>query len=96
MKEIVIDTGTPRNVLGHVISGAIASAVVSGAINYKKAQNRQITKKEAIKHGQYLRTGGLAYRGELKKSENPMAVVYDSKKNEQIYCQPLYTYALKK
>ena len=49
MKEIVIDTGTPRNVLGHVISGAIASAVVSGAINYKKAQNKQITKKEAIK-----------------------------------------------
>ena len=39
MKEIVIDTGTPRNVLGHVISGAVASAVVSGAINYKKAHN---------------------------------------------------------
>jgi hypothetical protein len=49
MKEIVIDTGTPRNVLGHVISGAIASAVVSGAINYKKAKSRQITKKDAIK-----------------------------------------------
>ena len=44
MKEIVIDTGAPRNVLGHVISGAIASAVISGAINYKKAQSRQITK----------------------------------------------------
>ncbi|QKF76903.1 hypothetical protein [Arcobacter defluvii] len=49
MKEITIDTGTPRNVLGHVISGAVASAVISGAINYKKAQARQITKKEAIK-----------------------------------------------
>ena len=49
MKEIVIDTGTPRNVLGHVISGAVASAVVSGAINYKKAQNKQITKSDAIK-----------------------------------------------
>jgi hypothetical protein len=49
MKEIVIDTGAPRNVLGHVISGAIASAVISGAINYKKAQSRQITKNEAIK-----------------------------------------------
>lgn len=49
MKEIVIDTGTPRNVLGHVISGAVASAVISGAINYKKAQSRQITKNEAIK-----------------------------------------------
>ena len=33
-----INTGTPRNVLGHVISGAIASAVISGAINYKKYQ----------------------------------------------------------
>ena len=30
-----INTGTPRNVLGHVISGAIASAVISGAINYR-------------------------------------------------------------
>ena len=49
MKEKVIDTGTPRNVLGHVISGAIASAVVSGALNYKKAQSKQITKKDAIK-----------------------------------------------
>lgn len=49
MREIVIDTGMPRNVLGHVISGAIASAVISGAINYKKAQNREITKNEAIK-----------------------------------------------
>lgn len=46
MKEITIDTGTPRNVLGHVISGAVASAVISGAINYKKAQARQITKKK--------------------------------------------------
>ena len=49
MKDLTINTGTPRNVLGHVISGAIASAVVSGALNYKKAQSRQITKKDAIK-----------------------------------------------
>lgn len=49
MKETLIDTGTPRNVLGHVISGAIASAVVSGAINYKKVQNKELEKKEAIK-----------------------------------------------
>lgn len=44
-----IDTGTPRNVLGHVISGAIAGAVVSGAINYKKYQNGELKKCEAIK-----------------------------------------------
>ena len=49
MKDLTINTGTPRNVLGHVVSGAVAAAVVSGAINYKKAQSRQITKEDAIK-----------------------------------------------
>ena len=37
MKDLTINTGTPRNVLGHVVSGAVAAAVVSGAIDYKKA-----------------------------------------------------------
>ncbi|MFY9073960.1 hypothetical protein CRU99_10590 [Malaciobacter mytili] len=49
MQKGVIDTGTPRNVLGHVISGAIASAVVSGTINYKKAKEAKISSNEAIK-----------------------------------------------
>ncbi len=49
MRELVIDTGAPRNVLGHVISGAIASAVVSGAINYKKVKSDELEKKAAIK-----------------------------------------------
>jgi len=49
MKDLTINTGTPRNVLGHVISGAIASAVVSGAINYKKVQNKELDKNAAIK-----------------------------------------------
>ncbi|MCG3672292.1 magnetosome protein MamC [Aliarcobacter butzleri] len=49
MKDLTINTGTPRNVLGHVISGAIASAVVSSAINYKKMQNKQISRNDAIK-----------------------------------------------
>src|SRR5574344_1510486 len=49
MKDLKINTGSPRNVLGHVISGAIASAVVSGAINYKKYKAGQIKSCEAIK-----------------------------------------------
>ena len=49
MKEITIDTGAPRNVLGHVISGAIASAVVSGAINYKKFKVEKFQKKMPLK-----------------------------------------------
>lgn len=49
MKKLEINTGPARNVLGHVISGAIASAVVSGAANYKKAQNGEIKTCQAIK-----------------------------------------------
>ncbi|WP_418185249.1 hypothetical protein ACNSOS_10495 [Aliarcobacter vitoriensis] len=49
MKNFEINTGTPRNVLGHVISGALASAVISGAINYKKYKNGEIKSCEAIK-----------------------------------------------
>ena len=49
MKNFEINTGTPRNVLGHVISGAVASAVVSGAINYKKVQSGKLEKNDAIK-----------------------------------------------
>ena len=49
IKDLTINTGTPRNVLGHVISGAVASAVISGAINYKKTKSREISKKDAIK-----------------------------------------------
>jgi len=44
-----INTGEPRNVLGHVVSGALASAIVSGAINYKKTTQGQINQNEAIK-----------------------------------------------
>ncbi len=49
MKDLTINTGAPRNVLGHIISGAIASAIVSGAINYKRVQSKQISRKDAIK-----------------------------------------------
>ncbi len=44
-----INTGEPRNVVGHVVSGAIASAIVSGTMNYKKATESKITTAEAVK-----------------------------------------------
>lgn len=49
MQNGVINTGEPRNVLGHVVSGAVASAVVSGTINYKKVQEGQTHPTDAIK-----------------------------------------------
>jgi len=44
-----INTGEPRNVVGHVVSGAIASAIISGTINYKKATRAKISTSEAVK-----------------------------------------------
>ncbi|MBU3015816.1 hypothetical protein KO488_13695 [Poseidonibacter lekithochrous] len=49
MNQPLINTGAPRNVLGHVVSGAVASAIVSGTINYKKLQERKISPNDAIK-----------------------------------------------
>ena len=44
-----LNTGEPRNVVGHVVSGAIASAIVSGSINYKKTTQKKMNPKMAIK-----------------------------------------------
>lgn len=49
MNQPLINTGEPRNILGHIVSGAVASAIVSGTINYKKLKNEEISSNEAIK-----------------------------------------------
>ena len=49
MKNPLIDTGEPRNVLGHIVSGAVASAIISGSVNYKKVKEKKITSKEAAR-----------------------------------------------
>lgn len=43
----MINTGTPRSVLGHWVSGSIASFIVSGAINYKRVEEGDMSPKEA-------------------------------------------------
>ena len=48
MNQGIIDTGEPRHVLGHIVSGAIASAVVSGTINYKKYKQEEVSYNEAL------------------------------------------------
>lgn len=48
LSNFTIDTGTPRSVTGHFISGAIASSIVASAINYKKYQNNEISQSELV------------------------------------------------
>lgn len=48
LNKLALNTGAPRNVAGHFISGAIASSIVSGALNYQKYQKSEITQSEMI------------------------------------------------
>jgi len=48
LSNFTIDTGAPRSVTGHFISGAIASSIVSGALNYQRYQKAQISKNEML------------------------------------------------
>lgn len=59
----IINTGEPRNVTGHIVSGAIASAIISGAINYKKVKNNQMNKQDAIKDTIKLTSQGAIATG---------------------------------
>lgn len=53
-------------------------------------------KAEAMKQARYFRTGGLCIKGVYKANENPNVRLYDAKKQQDIYTQPLFKYALKK
>jgi len=66
----MIDTGTPRSVVGHTISGAIASSIVAGAINYNKYQKEEISKNDAIKETIKLTTQGAIATGSAIATAN--------------------------
>ncbi|AXK48349.1 hypothetical protein CRU87_00375 [Aliarcobacter trophiarum LMG 25534] len=65
-----LNTGMPRSVLGHVVSGAIASAVISGAINYKKYKNGELKSCEAIKDTTKKATQGAIVTGSAIATTN--------------------------
>jgi len=48
LNKLAINTGAPRNVAAHFISGAIATSIVSGAVNYRRYQNEEISRSEFI------------------------------------------------
>ena len=59
--NITIDTGAPRSVAGHVISGSLAAGAVAGALNYNKYKKGEIAKSEAVNNSLKLSAqGGIA------------------------------------
>ncbi|MCI5969363.1 hypothetical protein [Helicobacter sp.] len=45
---MVVNTGTPRSVTGHAISGGLIAFMLSGACAYAKYKRNEINKQEAI------------------------------------------------
>lgn len=59
--SLAIDTGSPRHVVGHFVSGSLAAGVASGAMNYQKLKNEEIDKKEFISNtARVSAQGGIA------------------------------------
>ncbi|MGP1580603.1 MAG: hypothetical protein ACTTH5_06245 [Wolinella sp.] len=42
-----INTGTPRSVTGHFVSGSVASLIMAGVENYQRLQRGEIESREA-------------------------------------------------
>ncbi len=68
--EIMINTGEPRNVVGHIVSGAVASAIVSGTINYKKVVDKKISTSQAIADTVKLTSQGAITTGAAIATSN--------------------------
>lgn len=61
MALALTNVGLPRSVNGHVISGALASGMVAGALNYNQYKKEKITQEQAIKDSIKLTLqGGIA------------------------------------
>ncbi|QKF81291.1 magnetosome protein MamC [Halarcobacter ebronensis] len=59
--NLSINTGAPRNVTGHVVSGALAAGALAAAVNYNKYKKGEATKNEAINNSIKLSAqGGIA------------------------------------
>ena len=61
LSNFTIDTGEPRHIQGHFVSGAVATGVVAGALNYQKQKSGEITLKESLSNTARLSVqGGIA------------------------------------
>lgn len=59
--NLSINTGTPRNVTGHIVSGALAAGALAAALNYNKYKKGEMAKEQAINDSIKLSAqGGIA------------------------------------
>lgn len=61
INNTLIDTGDPRSVSGHIVSGALAAGALAGALNYNKYAKGEVSKTKALSNSFKLSAqGGIA------------------------------------
>jgi hypothetical protein len=57
----LIDTGDPRSITGHLVSGTVAAGAVAGALNYNRYVKGEVSRSEALNNSLKLSAqGGIA------------------------------------
>ncbi|TLD87843.1 hypothetical protein [Helicobacter sp. MIT 05-5294] len=82
---MIFNTGTPRSIAGHALSGGIIAFMVSGAYEYSKVKQGAITQKEAIKNaavatieGGVITACGIAAANALGSTQSPFKNVLEA------------------
>lgn len=70
--NLAINTGAPRNVTGHVVSGALAAGALAAALNYNKYKKGEMAKNEAISNSLKLSAQGGVATGSAIAAANYM------------------------
>lgn len=47
---MLLDTGAPRSVLAHAVSGGVAGLILGGVVGYGKYKSGKILQQDALKH----------------------------------------------
>lgn len=69
--NFTINTGAPRHIYGHAISGAIGVGVISGVLNAKKVKEQNLSKEEALRNTlKDTIVGGIASATAISVSNN--------------------------
>ncbi|WP_300691410.1 hypothetical protein [Helicobacter sp. UBA3407] len=76
---MIINTGMPRSIAGHALSGGVIALILSGAYEILKVQKGEISQKEALKNtavatleGGIITACGIAAANSLGNTQLPL------------------------
>ena len=69
--KFAIDTGDERHIVGHFVSGTIASGVLASTLNYNKYKNDEMSKSEMLNNTAKLAVqGGVGTAAAISAANN--------------------------